>query len=129
MRRALLLVLVAAALPAAAQTPLRFARGASSAEVAGAVARGETAAYTVGARAGQHMTVRIASAEGNAVFQLYAPGAKLGPEGVSGTALPGAGEAEDARSWEGTLPANGTYLLVVGAARGGASYRLDVLIK
>ena len=114
---------------AGAQTEVRFARGTSSAMLAGSIVRGERAAYSLGARAGQRMSLRITSDEDNAVFQLYAPGARLTPEGVSGTALPGAGEGEDARRWEGTLPKDGSYLIVVGATRGNASYRLDVTIS
>lgn len=114
-------------------TPIRFAPGASSAEVRGAVIRGERALYTLEARAGQRLTLRVAAPEGNAAFQLYAPGARpqtrdFGVE-IDGRALPGAGEGEDATRWTGTLPQSGAYLLVVGPTRGNASYRLTVTIR
>jgi hypothetical protein len=113
--------------------PIRFARGASGAEVSGAVVRGERAFYSLGARAGQAMGLRITALEDNAVFQLYAPGAVLrevdGGVEVAGTALPGAGEGEDARAWDGRLPASGDYLIVVGGTRGNATYRLRVTVR
>jgi hypothetical protein len=120
-RAAILLAALAVAAPALAQTPIRFARGASSAVIEGSVLRGERATYSLAARAGQTMTLRIASPEENAVFQLHGPGA--------GQPLPGAAEGDDARSWQGRLPADGTYLIVVGATRGNASYRLEVAVR
>lgn len=128
-RTAILLGALALAAPALAQQEIRFARGASSAVLEGSVLRGERAAYTLSARAGQAMTLRIASPEDNAVFQLYAPGARLTAQGVAGTALPGAAEGEDARSWQGRLPAGGAYLILVGATRGNAAYRLEVGVR
>jgi hypothetical protein len=113
--------------------PIRFAHGASSAEVKGAVIRGERALYSFKARAGQHASLRISALEDNAVFQLYAPGAK--PEmrdsalEILGDALPSADEGEDAVKWEGALPDSGAYLLVVGPTRGNAEYRLTVKIR
>ena len=113
--------------------PIRFARGQSGAEVAGGVVRGDRALYSLGARAGQTLTARIAAPERNAVFQIYAPGATArladGMLEVAGTALPGAGETDDARSFTGRLPASGDYLIVVGGTRGNATYRLSVTIR
>ena len=125
LRPALLPVLLALVLGAAAAQDatrrIRFARGATSATVEGAVVRGERAAYLVGARAGQRMRVRVASPERNAVFQLHGPG-KVG-------ALPGAGETDDATAWSGVLPRSGDYRIVVGGTRGNAEYRLRVEIR
>jgi hypothetical protein len=123
------------ALPAAAReaTPIRFAPGASEAEVTGAVVRGDRALYALEARAGQTLTARISATENNAVFQLYLPGAQPAQRDgllvVEGTTLPGAGEGQDTRTWRGTLPANGSYLFVVGGTRGNASYRLSVTVR
>jgi hypothetical protein len=100
---------------------IRFARGSHSAEVQGSVVRGEVRRYSLGARAGQRMQIRLSSIERNAVFQLYRPG--------GGQAMPGAGEGQDARSWSGALPVNGSYLVVVGSTRGNASYTLRVSIR
>jgi len=113
--------------------PIRFARGAWSAEVRGAVIRGERALYSIEARKGQRLSLRIVAPENNAVFQIYAPGAK--PETrnsvleIRGEALPGAGEGDDATRWTGTLPRSGPYLLIVGGTRGNATYRLTVTIR
>ena len=121
--------------PSVAQeaTPIRFASGASSAQVAGSVVRGERMLHTLDARAGQTLTARIAGAENNAVFQLYAPGARAewrdGVLEIAGTALPGAAEGEDARAWQGRLAIGGQYLFVVGGTRGNASYRLHVTLR
>jgi hypothetical protein len=101
--------------------PIRFAKGSHSAEVRGSLLRGEVRRYSLNARAGQRMHVRIGSVEKNAVFQLYRP--------RSGAALPGAEEGKDAQSWSGALPVDGTYLLVVGSTRGNASYTLLVSIR
>jgi hypothetical protein len=113
--------------------PIRFARGSSGAEVAGAVVRGERALFSLEARAGQTLTARITAPEGNAVFQVWHPGAvprqQDGMATVEGTALPGAGEGDDARSWSGTLPASGAYLIVVGGTRGNATFRLSVTVR
>lgn len=100
---------------------VRFARGSTSATVDGAVARGDRDRYTVGAKAGQRMTVRVYSLENNAVFQVYRPGGKR--------ALAGAGAGEDATSWEGELPSTGNYVIVVGGTRGGAEYSLSISIE
>lgn len=118
---------------AQAVEPIRFARGASDAEVRGAVIRGERALYSLQARGGQRISLRIAAPERNAVFQVYAPGAV--PEAkdaileVAGEALPGAGEGDDTTRWAGVLPRTGAYLVVVGSTRGNANYRLTVSIR
>jgi hypothetical protein len=101
--------------------PIRFAPGASSAEVSGTVLRGEVARYTLNARQGQTMHLGITALEDNAVFQLYPPGS-------GAAALPGAAEGEDATRWSGRLPRSGDYRIVVGATRGNASYRLSIRI-
>lgn len=113
--------------------PIRFSPGSFGSEVQGSVVRGEQALYSLSAQAGQTLTARIIADEGNAVFQLYAPGARPrrddGMLVVKGAALPGAGEGEDARSWTGRLPETGAYLFVVGGTRGNASYRLHVTVR
>ena len=68
--------------------------------------------------------------DSNIVFQLYQPGWKItpGPD-LSGDALKGAADGDDARAWSGKLPAKGNYLLVVGTTRGGGEYNLRVEIR
>lgn len=113
--------------------PIRFARGAASAEVAGGVPRGSQALYSINARAGQQMSLSLTSVEDNAVFQVYVPGAKPalrdGTLVIDGETLRGAGETDDASLWSGQLPRSGIYLIVVGATRGGTEFRLKVSIR
>jgi hypothetical protein len=112
---------------------IHFAHGASTAQVRGAVVRGERALYSIEAREGQHMSLRIVALEKNAVVQVYAPGAKQEMRNsvlhISGDTLPGAGEGDDAARWSGTLPGSGVYVLVVGSTRGNATYRLTVTLR
>lgn len=99
---------------------VRFARGRTTAILKGAVVRGTTDRYKLGARAGQTMTVHITSREKNAVFQIYTP---------TGETLEGAGEMSDAMDWSGELPESGDYVIAVGGTRGNASYTLEVTIR
>lgn len=112
---------------------IRFQPGASGAVVSGAVIRGERSLYALDARSGQRLTLSISSAEDNAVFQVYRPGARAERRDygvqVLGATLPGAGEGEDARTWSGVLPDTGAYLVVVGPTRGNATYKLSVTIR
>jgi hypothetical protein len=117
----LLSALTSAALAAGIKKRIRFPRGSNSTTISGAVVRGERDRYILGAREGQTMTVRIRSVEDNAVFQIYFPGEQ--------ESLEGAGEGDDAKSWKGNLPATTDYIIVVGASRGNASYKLEVKIQ
>ena len=100
---------------------IKFARGASTATVKGAVVRGDRDRYYLGASKGQTMSVKITSEEDNAVFQIYLPGEEK--------ALKGAGDEDDATNWSGELPENGEYVIVVGGTRGNATYTLKVSIE
>jgi len=127
---ALLLATVAA--PAAPVQTIAFARGASHTSIDGGVARGDRAFYTLSARAGQRLTVSGHAEERNVAFQIWRPGYRLpktADDDITGRPLKGAGPQDDARYWNGRLPQSGRYLLVVGATRGGASYRLEIAIK
>ena len=112
-------------------TPIHFARGASRAVVSGEVERGGRALYTLGAHAGQTLAIGAIALERNVAFQIYRPGFVLPAQpgdDIQGETLRGAGEGQDSRHWLGRLPDSGDYLVVVGATRGGAAYRLRVLI-
>ena len=101
--------------------PVRFPAGAFATDLSGGVARGE----------GQTLSVtQRKSPENNIVFQIYQPGWKItpGPD-LSGDALKGAADGDDARAWSGKLPAKGNYLLVVGTTRGGGEYNLRIEIR
>jgi hypothetical protein len=100
---------------------VRFAKGTSSTTIKGAVIRGDRDRYTVGAKAGQTMSVKITSVEKNAVFQICFAGEQ--------ECLPGAGEGDDAMKWSGQLPVDNEYVIVVGGTRGNATYTLTISIK
>jgi len=100
---------------------VRFARGASSATIHGAVVRGDRDRYYVKAKRGQTMSVKITSRENNAAFEIYFSGEQ--------ESLEGAGEEDDATNWSGALPADNDYVILVGGTRGNASYTLTISIK
>jgi hypothetical protein len=107
---------------------IKFARGKSSATLENSVVRGDRDFYTFEARAKQTLSLKITSIENNAVFDLYAPGAKIkkvdGYYEVAGREL-----ATEQTSRKGPLPASGKYLIVVGGTRGNATYKLTVAIR
>lgn len=109
-------------------TPIKFARGKSSKTIESAVVRGDRDFYTFEAKAKQSVAIKITSLENNAVFDLYAPGAKIkkvdGSFEVEGKAM-----TEEQTNRKGVLPATGMYLIVVGGTRGNATYKLTVTIK
>ncbi|MBE2218570.1 MAG: hypothetical protein IAE90_10220 [Ignavibacteria bacterium] len=100
---------------------IKFKKGESSATIEGGVIRGERDTYLVGANKNQTMIVTIMSIEDNAVFQIV--------DRETGYYLDGAGELDDAKRWEGTLPSKGDYEIVVGGTRGNAEYTLKVFIE
>lgn len=116
----------------AAEQELRFRPGTSEAVVDGAVLRGERDQHVFRAKAQQQLTVRIRSAEDNAVFAIYRPGYRKvtsdGIQEIRGQALPGAAEDKEIKSWRGVLPESGKYLILVGGTRGNAEYQLQVQI-
>ncbi len=114
--------------------PIRFARGAAFAEIAGGVPRGMRDCFTIDARAGQNLSVaQPGRGDTNIVIQLYRPPWRVrdGEDGldVTGRALPGAADGADATHWSGRLPATGRYLLVIGTSWGGGEYRLRIAIR
>lgn len=100
---------------------IKFTRGASSATVEGSVVRGDRDIYIVHARAGQEISVSVVAFENNAAFSILPPGAT---EPIAGTE-----EEKDVRSWQGTLPTNGSYRIKVSGTRGNANYKLKISIK
>jgi hypothetical protein len=123
----------AGAAPCDAPKPIRFAAGENAAALAGGIARGEIACFTITARQGQHMIInQPAQNDTNVVMQIYRPPWTIVrlSDGlhVRGRTLPGAAEGEDANGWAGALPKTGRYLLVLGSSWGGAEYHLRVEI-
>lgn len=123
-----------AAEPVPPPKPIYFATGSTRGTAGGHVVRGARDLYSLKALKGQLMTVTLTAPDDNAVFQIYAPGTAIerdddGLLAFKGTALPGAGEGNDATRWSGPLPATGTYIIVIGSTRGNARYSMDVKIE
>ena len=122
---ALSLLLLGAAVPASAQEQvirrLRFARGGSSKVVKGQVREGgKRYLYFFKARAGQRLTVRLVSDDGNAVCDVMGHG-QFDANPV----------VEDTADWTGRLPEAdaGEYSIEVRSTGGLARYVLEVVIK
>ena len=100
---------------------IKFKKGESSATIAGSVIRGEETSYVLNANRNQKMVVMISSTEDNAVFRIK--------DRSSRYYLDGAGEIDDAKKWEGTLPSDGEYKIIIGGTRGNAEYTLTISIE
>ena len=111
----LLLGIALMATVAGADTTIKFDRGKFGKTVHGTCARGEVSKFWVGAGKGQKMTVKINSAENNAVFCVVGDGGSLSPH--------------EQTNWSGTLPIKGDYVIEVSTTRGGASFDLSVDIR
>lgn len=112
---------VAAAVPAsaaAAPTPIRFAAGATSGSVSGALGPGGEREYTFAAAAGQQAVVAFDPHGSGEHWTLAAP---------DGTPLH-SGMSEDQRAAAVTLPASGTYRLDVQDDGPAASYDLTLTL-
>ena len=132
---ALLMVgaLLAGVAEAGVSKEVSFAKGSNSTLIAASVVRGEHDQYFLTGKAGQKMEVSLSAVEQNAAFAIYQPGYKAGKDAdgileITGAALPGAGEGEDATAWTGVLPSSGKYLILVGGTRGNATYKLKITI-
>ena len=123
---------IAGVCDAGVRREIRFPAGSASAKAEGAVIRGERDLYSLTAKAGQTMEVSISALEDNAVFAIFKPGStatvKDGFTEITGEAVSKASETDDAKTWKGTLPTSGKYLIVVGGTRGNATYKLKVTI-
>ena len=101
--------------------PIAFASGANSASFKGDIQGMDRDVYPITAKAGQTMKVTVKNKLKLVLFHIQVPGAEK--------YLPGAGEEDDATTWQGTLPASGTYKIIVGAMKGkDTTYTLDVQI-
>lgn len=94
---------------------VQFKRGASSATVQGRVSLELSDTWIIGARAGQVMTVQLTS-PGKVRFMLM-------------TSRTTESLADNTRSWTGTLPETGDYLILVDTEAKGATYSLTISIK
>ncbi|WP_271679578.1 hypothetical protein [Thermomonas mangrovi] len=109
---ALLLCGSAVAADKVTKLPVHFAKGASSATLKGNFSGYDSVQYTIGARAGQTMTVSITGSS-NANFNVFAPGHVPGQSEAMGSGFVGS-------PWSGKLPANGTYTVQVFQMRASA---------
>ena len=106
--------------PIPAPTRIAFAPNATSAQVGGKLAAGETRSYVLRALAGQAMTLELASTGGPA--RLAVEGADDGE--------PYLRSVVDVATWERELPVTQDYILrVVGGPSGAAAYDLKVTIE
>ena len=97
---------------------IQFAPGAISGEVDGFVGSGEKIVYSLGAAAGQSMTVEAISPNSDVAFSVTAPdGSGLGSV------------TTDSPTWTGELPADGDYLITLATPGAGTGYLLRVTIE
>jgi hypothetical protein len=100
------------------QRKIKFAKGKSSATVKDSIAdRNTTHTWTVGAKAGQTMTVVFTSARKDVDFCV---------------GFPNGGYPEDScgkRTWTIELPEDGNYELTIDSKRENTPYTLTVTIK
>lgn len=91
--------------------PIQFAKGASSATVQGTIQGDQTVDYTVRARAGQTMSVKMSTSRGANYFNVLPPGSNDVALFVG---------SSDGNEWSGVLPADGEYKLRVYLMRSAA---------
>lgn len=120
---ALLGLLLALPCLAGDQPAIRFAPGASSASMKGEIQGGDRDVYPVTAKAGQTMKVTLANKSKALVFRVLLPG------GGDEDCVKGAGPEDDATAWEGKLPKDGTYQIMVGGRGKDTRYTLTVEIR
>ncbi len=111
----LLFAALLAATPAASAAdiktqPVQFAKGSSSTTLKGRIKGDESADYTLRARAGQTMSVKLATRHSANHFNVLPPGAE--------TAL--FIGSTDGKTWNGTLPSDGEYRVRVYLMRSAA---------
>jgi hypothetical protein len=99
-------------------TRVKFPRGRTTAILKGTLSPDMPRHYALKARAGQTMTVHLASPGKKARFTLY----------PSGQAHPLDG-AKDRMDWSGELPDSGDYVITVMPVSGRANYTLEVTIR
>lgn len=119
-------------------TAITVTPGSTASTTAGQIAPGGRNVYYVLAKAGQTLSVSVASTANGITFQVYLPDATLakGADGiavVTGRTLPDAGPGDNAKAWIGAIPRDGNYLILVAMGAGGASapspYNLTVSLQ
>jgi len=92
-------------------SPVQFKKGTSSATIAGSIKGGQTIDYTLRARAGQTMSVMLATKHGANYFNVLPPGSNDEALFVGSSA---------GNEWTGVLPADGEYKVRVYLMRSAA---------
>jgi hypothetical protein len=110
-----------------------FAKDKSSATYHGGFERNGMDCWTVVARQGQTLTVKVDALEKNASFDIYLPQYQIlkTEDGldVKGKRLTPGGEGDrHITTWTGTLPASGRYLVNVVSERGNVTYDISVSV-
>jgi hypothetical protein len=95
---------------------VQFKRGTSSTTLQGRASMTLPDTYVVGARAGQTITVTLTAPRSSVTFMLM-------------TARTTDSLANDTRSWTGTLPETGDYIIVVDGDEKGGMYSMTITIK
>ena len=104
------------------QGQIRFAQGHSSTTIKGRVAKNTRDEYVLRARAGQVMSVRLASADPQMAFDVYVT------RGLE--ALPVTPENEPPRGeWSGILPKGDEYYVIVYSTGDGGEYSFLIQIE
>lgn len=109
---------------------IQFARGRTSAVIRGETPPAAFDRYTVAAREGQRMSVRVESEEEAVKFDVYIPAAD--PEDYENyifLTTPNERARWGTTRWSGRLPQTGDYEIEVGSRPGGARYTLTVTIR
>ncbi len=120
--------------PCAKPTAVAFSKGGSSATYHGGFERNEMDCWTVIAKSGQTLTVKIEAIEKNATFDIYLPQYQIvkTEDGldVKGKRLtPGGDGDRHLTKWSGVLPTSGRYLINVLSDRGNVTYDLSVAVS
>lgn len=121
---------VVAAIPVAAQAPIKservqFTRGASSATMRGTIRGYDTVDYIVGARAGQNMTVSLQTSSTSAYFNVLPPRSQEAIFNGSNTGSRFDGRLRDSGDYRVRV-----YLMRNAARRGErATYNLTVAVN
>jgi hypothetical protein len=108
-----------------------FAKGANSAKYKGGFERNAMDCWTVIAKQGQTLTVKLDALEKNGSFDVYMPQyeIKKGEDGldIAGKRVtPGGDGDREITHWSGVLPLSGRYLINIVSGRGNVTYTLWV---
>ncbi len=93
---------------------IQFAPGETSAIVSNTVRQGTRDTYLLQAQGNQTLSAQLTSTQNSASFQVVAP---------DGTTL-----VEETTNWQGELPADGDYQIIVRSPQGDTNYSLTVSI-